>query len=348
MEGISTGESSPGPGAGSSRSRRGIKSLSMGETPHIIQCKCNLERKNVFTRSYMQLFPKRSSSSCRRTKKWLQRCKVPGDYETLYHEIIGSSCDTDRAFIDSQRQIDLDLSRTFPDEPYFSENSPGHCALRRVLTAFCKYDTNLGYVQGMNFIAGALLWHATEEDAFWLFVGLMEDYEMRDNYLPRLPGLSKHCQIIHLLILDKFRDLHSHFAEYRIFTEMFATEWCLTLFGSIIPAQEMGIMLDHFFRNGWSFFYKLVLVILRRLQNRIISTQDPVDILYPLKPAQRSQKEWRLFLAVLQQGNEKLNWNKLVDKTSEERIDESYIRQLHRDFDLETAQFKVAHVKILK
>ena len=45
----------------------------------------------------------------------------------------------------------------------------------------------------MNFIMGALLWHANEVDAFWLFVSLVEKYELRDLYLPGLPGLSKHC-----------------------------------------------------------------------------------------------------------------------------------------------------------
>jgi len=56
-----------------------------------------------------------------------------------------------------------------------------------------KYDTQLGYCQGMNFIAAAILWHANEVDAFWIFVRMMEDYELRDNYLPKLPGLDKHC-----------------------------------------------------------------------------------------------------------------------------------------------------------
>mmetsp|Transcript_1014 Transcript_1014/g.1009 ORF Transcript_1014/g.1009 Transcript_1014/m.1009 type:complete len:83 (+) Transcript_1014:411-659(+) len=82
----------------------------------------------------------------------------------------------------------------------------------------------MGYVQGMNFIAGALLWHATEVDAFWLFVGLMENYEIRDTYLPSLPGLSKHCQIIQILIVENLPNLHRQFAEHRIGNEMFLAE----------------------------------------------------------------------------------------------------------------------------
>jgi hypothetical protein len=36
----------------------------------------------------------------------------------------------------------------------------------------------------MNFIVAAILWHADEVSAFWIFVRLMEDHELRDNYLP--------------------------------------------------------------------------------------------------------------------------------------------------------------------
>ena len=64
----------------------------------------------------------------------------------------------------------------------------------------------------MNFVAAAILWHAWESDAFWIFVKLMEEYELRDIYLPELPGVGKHCQIVSLLMLDYLPKLHSHFA----------------------------------------------------------------------------------------------------------------------------------------
>ncbi len=69
----------------------------------------------------------------------------------------------------------------------------------------------MGYVQGMNFIAGSLLFHASEEIAFWLFVSLVEDYELRDIYLPGIPGLFKHCQIIDILIMTHNRKVFTHF-----------------------------------------------------------------------------------------------------------------------------------------
>lgn len=63
----------------------------------------------------------------------------------------------------------------------------------------------------MNFIAGSFLYHANEEIAFWLFVAMIEDFEMRDIYDDGLPGMYKHCQILDILIKEQLPDMHKHF-----------------------------------------------------------------------------------------------------------------------------------------
>jgi Rab-GTPase-TBC domain len=51
-------------------------------------------------------------------------------------------------------------------------NTPGgQSALRRVLRAYSYYDPEVGYCQGMNFIAGMFLTVMSEEEAFWMLVG---------------------------------------------------------------------------------------------------------------------------------------------------------------------------------
>lgn len=47
----------------------------------------------------------------------------------------------------------------------------GQASLRRVLRAYSVYDRDVGYCQGMNFIAGMFLTFMSEEEAFWLLVG---------------------------------------------------------------------------------------------------------------------------------------------------------------------------------
>jgi hypothetical protein len=47
----------------------------------------------------------------------------------------------------------------------------GQASLRRVLKAYSVYDREIGYCQGMNFIAGMFLTLMPEEESFWLLVG---------------------------------------------------------------------------------------------------------------------------------------------------------------------------------
>ncbi|CAG9322285.1 unnamed protein product [Blepharisma stoltei] len=307
---------------------------------HEIQCDCNLEDKSFFTRSYRQFVPSRVSTSCNRATTWLLKCNPPRNAEEIYQELLESPLETQQ-YKDSTKQIELDLARTYPDEQYFSENSKGQAALRRVLYAFSKYDHYLGYVQGMNFIVAALLWHSSEVDAFWLFIGLMEEYELRDIFLPRLPGLSKHCQIIQLLILDLLPNVHRQFAEHRISSEMYATDWLFTMFGSVVPVREMVNILDQFFRKGWSFIYRFVIAILKCLEETILQARDSIEILGPLKITHQSQREWKHFLELLDGGKGKIGWEELIERSRTVDIDENYIKLLHRNFNVETGQFNL-------
>lgn len=52
-----------------------------------------------------------------------------------------------------------------------------------VLKAFSNYDREIRYVQGMNFIVGFFLYHCEEHVAFWLFVSLIEEYQLREIFL---------------------------------------------------------------------------------------------------------------------------------------------------------------------
>ena len=51
----------------------------------------------------------------------------------------------------------------------------GQAALRRVLKAYSLFDREIGYCQGMNFIAGMFLTQVSEEESFWLLVGMYHE-----------------------------------------------------------------------------------------------------------------------------------------------------------------------------
>lgn len=63
----------------------------------------------------------------------------------------------------------------------------------------------------MNFLVGQLLMHCSGALSFWLFVELIEEYELRDIYQVGLPGLHKHSFIIEMLVKEHLPVLAKHF-----------------------------------------------------------------------------------------------------------------------------------------
>ncbi len=64
---------------------------------------------------------------------------------------------------------------------------------------------------------------------------------------------------------------------------MYASNWIFTLFTSTIPNSISHNFLDEFFKNGWPFFYRFTLTLLKVLSSRILSTNDDSEILELIK-----------------------------------------------------------------
>lgn len=97
--------------------------------------------------------------------------RKPGVWAALSvpHHLMDEEIDT------SLQVIEKDLNRTFPHHADFSvKGGVFQKAMRTVLYAYARYDTELGYCQGMGFVAGTLIMYMVEEEAFWCLVRLMQ------------------------------------------------------------------------------------------------------------------------------------------------------------------------------
>lgn len=75
--------------------------------------------------------------------------------------------------------------RTFPTHPYFSAQlGAGQLSLYNILKAYSLLDQEVGYCQGLSFVAGILLLHMGEEEAFNMLKFLMFDMGLRKQYRP--------------------------------------------------------------------------------------------------------------------------------------------------------------------
>ena len=69
--------------------------------------------------------------------------------------------------------IRLDVSRTFPQLCIFQQGGPYYQLLHNVIGAYVCYRPDIGYVQGMSFIAAILILNLDEADAFIMLANIL-------------------------------------------------------------------------------------------------------------------------------------------------------------------------------
>lgn len=157
----------------------------------------------------------------------------------------------------------------------FMHADSGQAKLRRVLRAYSLYDQDVGYCQGMNFLAGMFIIHVEEEEAFWLLVAVMNDKPCRMRGLFGEGMLEAH-QVLYIaekLISQFHPKLAKHFDKEKIHITMFATQWLLTIFTSSFPFNVVTRIWDCFLSEGWKVPYRIMLAILEKETPRLAKMQ---------------------------------------------------------------------------
>jgi len=150
------------------------------------------------------------------------------------------------------------------DEVDLTVAKGGQASLRRVLRAYSIYDVDVGYCQGMNFIAAMFITYVSEEEAFWLLVAIMKDSPCRMRGLFG-EGMSEAHQVLFVaqkLITQFLPRLSRHFAAENVDITMFATQWLLTMYTSHFPFDIVTRIWDCFLVEGWKVTYRVMLALL--------------------------------------------------------------------------------------
>ncbi|KAL3781249.1 hypothetical protein ACHAWO_011618 [Cyclotella atomus] len=148
----------------------------------------------------------------------------------------------------------------------------GTAALRRILYAYSVYDPDVGYCQGMNFIAGLFLTFLPEEESFWMLVALMneEPYNMRSMFLENMSGTHKALYIVDKLIKKYLPKLSKYFQRENIEVSMFATQWIMTVFSSTFPFELVARVWDIFLVEGWKVVYRVIISLLSQASSDLM------------------------------------------------------------------------------
>uniref|UniRef100_A0A673G2E2 TBC1 domain family member 4 n=1 Tax=Sinocyclocheilus rhinocerous TaxID=307959 RepID=A0A673G2E2_9TELE len=194
------------------------------------------------------------------SEQYLLRKEVPStkppNNETSYKELL-------KQLTSQQHAILIDLGRTFPTHPYFSAQlGAGQLSLYNLLKAYSLLDPEVGYCQGLSFVAGVLLLHMSEEDAFHMLKFLMYDTGLRKQYRPDMIILQIQMYQLSRLLHDYHRELYTHLEQYEIGPSLYAAPWFLTAFASHFPLGFVARVFDMLFLQGSEVIFKVALSIL--------------------------------------------------------------------------------------
>lgn len=175
---------------------------------------------------------------------------------TPYYSLLGS-------LTKYQHAILIDLGRTYPQHPYFEAPlGPGQLSLYNLLKAYSLLDPEVGYCQGLSFVAGALLMHCDEHDAFDLLRHLMLRRGLREQYLPNMMALQIQLYQLARLVRDLEPDLHAKLEFLDISPALYAAPWMLTLFTSQFPLAFAVRVFDLIFLESTDVIFAVSLALL--------------------------------------------------------------------------------------
>lgn len=173
--------------------------------------------------------------------------------------------------------IQRDVFRTFTCHEFFKDQKgQGQRQLYRVCKAYSSYDQEVGYCQGLSFIAANLLLHFDEITAFSMMVQIMYKLDHRSLFGKSFDELQCFIYIFKRLIYTHVPDLAKHFNDIGLEPTMFGPQWFLTIFTAKFPLGLVDLALDLFLSQGKRSLLQFSIAMLK------LSTSDLLPLNFEL------------------------------------------------------------------
>ena len=221
-----------------------------------------------------------------------------------------------------EKTINYDLKRTFPQKTFFQDENNLQ-KLKNILMAFAYRNITIGYSQGFNFIAAKiLLVIQNEEESFWVFTNILENYLPIDFYL-KFTGVKVDMQIIKNLINSTLK-YSKNDETLDIILNNLLTKCFISLFSQSFQDCISNIIWDAFFIYGNIILYKAFIWVvynlfdqnmknfsIENIHTELIQKIENLDNIYTLN-------YFLLLMNRITDENIKHNKNKIYDKTIKE------------------------------
>lgn len=167
-----------------------------------------------------------------------------------------------------EKAIKRDLTRTSFFTNVEAVDKAGE--LFNVIKAYSNFDPDVGYTQGMAFIAIPLIMNMTESECFCLLVTLMKEYEIRELFCPEMKGLHLLLHQFDTLLEKKLPLLFNHLTRQGVRSLMYASQWFLTFFSYKFPLDVVLRIFDVIITQGAEALIKLAINLMLRNETSLL------------------------------------------------------------------------------
>eukprot|EP00736_Rhodelphis_marinus_P000057 Rmarinus@m.14304 len=170
----------------------------------------------------------------------------------------------------SMHLIDTDVRRTFSDLALFhTPDAPLFEPLRDLLRAFVVYRPDIGYVQGMSYVAAVLLLHMDRYSSFACFANLMNRHHFFVMFRFEAAEIKKLFNVFEVLLSRQLPALFSHFHELEITPDMYLLDWFLTLFSKSLPLHIACRIWDWYLLTDETALFKAAVGLLSMFRSEL-------------------------------------------------------------------------------
>ena len=174
-------------------------------------------------------------------------------------------------------QIQKDLYRTyFPNETYTNEQLN---QLYNLLKIFAIHNKEIGYCQGMNFIAKFILIISNYNvvNAFHLMMFVFTN--IKGYFIDNFPLLTLNLHVFNYYFQRILPKLYQHFKQLEIPNEIWSGKWFQTLFTMCLPFEVTCRVWDSLFAYGFDFIIPFSLSLLKHMESYLLKLNDSFDVI---------------------------------------------------------------------
>jgi len=216
-------------------------------------------------------------------------------YSSLLRRTDGPDSELDANVADD---IEKDVDRTFPEHDYFRDlEGEGISGLRRILRAYAIHNPEVGYCQALNFLAGTMLLYLPEENAFWLFVAVVDTLLPHDYFAPSMVGMYVDQMVFSKMIESYLPKIHVVLEREQLQLPLVTIQWFMCCYITTLRHDVALRVWDVFLNEGSKVVFRIACALVKLSEDKILAAKDGGDLFMILRGLGQDVMDADLLLA---------------------------------------------------